>query len=252
MRNRYRWVLAELTAARGDVIRARELLEPSWTQSDRDLEGLPVANLFLIAARLEADVPDAGSPDRVARIRERAARLVKRGDLGTAWSAHLEAELLRYSGSTDARPWSEAGSAWAHIEHPHQQGWALLRHAECLIATGERAAATASLTRALQIGQRLAAQPLLDAVAGLARRARLTVGEVSLRAPGSSLTERELDVLRLLAEGFSNGRIAETLFISPKTASVHVSHILTKLDVTTRTGAATFAIRHRLIDEREN
>ena len=96
----------------------------------------------------------------------------------------------------------------------------------------------------------LSARPLVDAVIGLARRARLTVGaEQPGTASALPLTARELDVLRLLAEGHSNGQIAKTLFISPKTASVHVSHILTKLDVATRTAAAALAHRHGLLDD---
>lgn len=246
----YRWLLAEVAAARGDVARAREHLEPCWDWPEREVEWCLVADLLLLAARLEADAPDDGTPDRVARIRERADRRVRRGDLGIAWSAHLEAELLRATGSTDPRPWSDAEAAWGRIEHPHQQGWALLRQAECLVAGGDREDAAAPLRRALQIGQRLGARPLVDAAAGLARRARLAVGGPSVpRQRGSSLTDRELDVLRLLADGCSNARIAEALFISPKTASVHVSHILTKLDVSTRTEAAAVAIRRQLLDE---
>src|SRR5258705_124093 len=57
------------------------------------------------------------------------------------------------------------------------------------------------------------------------------------------LTSRERDVLALVAEGYTNRRIAETLFISESTAGVHVSHILGKLGVETRTEAATIAVR---------
>jgi DNA-binding NarL/FixJ family response regulator len=61
------------------------------------------------------------------------------------------------------------------------------------------------------------------------------------------LTARERDVLRLLVEGYSDRQIAEALCISPKTAGKHVSHILTKLDVETRTAAATQAVRRGLL-----
>jgi DNA-binding NarL/FixJ family response regulator len=57
------------------------------------------------------------------------------------------------------------------------------------------------------------------------------------------LTGREREVLALVAEGYTNRRIAETLFISESTAGVHVSHILGKLGVETRTEAATIAVR---------
>ncbi|MGH3243832.1 MAG: response regulator transcription factor, partial [Spirillospora sp.] len=61
---------------------------------------------------------------------------------------------------------------------------------------------------------------------------------------GGPLTARESEVLRLLARGRTNREIAEELFISPKTASVHVSHILAKLGVSSR-GEAAGAARDR-------
>ena len=68
-----------------------------------------------------------------------------------------------------------------------------------------------------------------------------SAGEAALRARG--LSAREIEVLTLVAAGYSNGEIAERLFISIKTASVHVSHILDKLGVSTRTEAATIGVR---------
>jgi DNA-binding NarL/FixJ family response regulator len=61
------------------------------------------------------------------------------------------------------------------------------------------------------------------------------------------LTRREIDVLRLIAEGYSNSAIAGTLFISPKTVSVHVSNILAKLEVSNRGQAAALAHRAGLL-----
>ncbi|HEY7273661.1 MAG TPA: LuxR C-terminal-related transcriptional regulator, partial [Actinoplanes sp.] len=63
------------------------------------------------------------------------------------------------------------------------------------------------------------------------------------------LTAREREVLRLVAEGQSNSRIAESLYISPKTASVHVSRIIAKLEVSNRGEAAAVARRLGLLDE---
>ncbi|MGH2895909.1 MAG: helix-turn-helix domain-containing protein, partial [Solirubrobacteraceae bacterium] len=62
------------------------------------------------------------------------------------------------------------------------------------------------------------------------------------------LTAREAEVLRLVADGRSNSQIAETLFISRKTASVHVSNILSKLGVSTRVEAAALAHRRGIAD----
>ena len=94
---------------------------------------------------------------------------------------------------------------------------------------------------------------LADDVAGLARRARIDLGAAPDAAPPApddspvarlGLTPRELEVLLLVAEGRTNRVIGETLFMSEKTASVHVSRILAKLGVSGRVEAA--AVAHRL------
>jgi DNA-binding NarL/FixJ family response regulator len=97
----------------------------------------------------------------------------------------------------------------------------------------------------------MGAEPLLDEAYALARRARLRLPEAQSPAAAAGrdidsyrLTERELEVLQLVAAGRSNPQIATELFISPKTASVHVSNIISKLNVTSRGEAA--AVAHRL------
>lgn len=79
-------------------------------------------------------------------------------------------------------------------------------------------------------------------------RYALTLDEVETGtpadAPAAGLTRRELDVLRLLAEGRSNQEIAAELFISPHTVTSHVAGIMNKLGVESRTAAATWAVRH--------
>ena len=66
-------------------------------------------------------------------------------------------------------------------------------------------------------------------------------------AVAAGLTAREAEVLRLLAQGLSDREIAETLSLSPRTISGHVTHLLTKLDLESRTAAAIFAVRHGLV-----
>jgi NarL family two-component system response regulator LiaR len=65
--------------------------------------------------------------------------------------------------------------------------------------------------------------------------------------PVEQLTEREMDVLRLIAKGQSNKEIADTLVISEKTVKTHVSNILSKLHLADRTQAAIYALRQRLV-----
>lgn len=125
---------------------------------------------------------------------------------------------------------------------------------------GDRDGGATRLGRAAELARQVGARPLSDDIALLARRARITLDqpgdtagtEAAAGRPGRAeipkpdrmgLTARELDVLRLVAAGRSNRGIADELFISVKTASVHVSNILGKLGV-----AAAAAHRLRLLD----
>lgn len=66
-----------------------------------------------------------------------------------------------------------------------------------------------------------------------------------------ALSEREVEVLKLVARGFSNQRIADELIISPKTAKTHVSNILSKLGLASRTQAAVYALKEKLVTAAE-
>ena len=145
--------------------------------------------------------------------------------------------------------WSAAVDACRTMNESHPLAYSLLRHAEALAAEGERDRASRSAREALQLADAMGARPLGDEIEALVRRARLSVAEDS--APDEltrlGLTAREREVLELVVEGHSNGQIAERLFISRKTASVHVSNILAKLGATTRVEAAAIAHRRGLV-----
>jgi DNA-binding CsgD family transcriptional regulator len=161
--------------------------------------------------------------------------------------------------------WDEAAQAWDAVGEPYPLAAVLLRSAEAALGAGDRDAGTTRLRRAAGLAQRLGARPLSEDIALLARRARITLGHPgedpdAQDTPGRAgtaqipelerlgLTARELEVLGLIAAGHSNREIADELFISVKTASVHVSNILGKLGVSSRGQAAATAHRLRLFD----
>jgi DNA-binding CsgD family transcriptional regulator/tetratricopeptide (TPR) repeat protein len=173
------------------------------------------------------------------------------------------AESARAAGSHDPGAWSKSATAWDAIGRPAEVAYARWREAEALLGSaGSRPRARAALAEAVSITRVLGAVPLQREVERLAARARVglpgeTVGfaATSGSAPSrsktgrsSALTRREREVLALIAEGLTNGQIAEALFISESTAGVHVSNILGKLGVAGRTEAATIALRTGLVE----
>ena len=115
-----------------------------------------------------------------------------------------------------------------------------LELARLLVDAGERTEAASVLAHALAEAERLGHVPLTQAVGAFSVAAGLSAASDSSRAVAESdpLTAREGQVLALIAEGLSNRQIGERLFISAKTVSVHVSAVLRKLGVSTRTEAA--------------
>jgi DNA-binding CsgD family transcriptional regulator/tetratricopeptide (TPR) repeat protein len=171
-----------------------------------------------------------------------------------AYRAMAHAERARASGEPAVGPWREAVDAWEEATDAWPLAYARYRLAEALCAGEDRAPAAELLREAAAAAERMGARPLLDDVRALARRARLSLesaaGEPTAVADPVpfGLTDREREVLTLVAAGRSNGQIAVALFISPKTASVHVSNILAKLGVSGRVEAAAVAHRLGLLD----
>jgi DNA-binding CsgD family transcriptional regulator len=203
------------------------------------------AEILVLAARVVRvlrDVP-AGTFER---IREVSEQLHKLGDLGVAWSGEVAALLADAEGHpTPSERWRAVVAAWERVGHPFDALQARTQLAGALLREGARPAAAQVIAEALQLADELGAVASADRLRAIARSARLP-GHDAIRLPGqlSRLTARELEVLRLLAAGRSNGQIAQELFVSSKTASVHVSHIIGKLEVGNRTEAAALAHRH--------
>ena len=155
--------------------------------------------------------------------------------------AVLDAVLTDLDGADPADRWRAAVAAFTDTRGPaHRRIDTLIALAQ---ATTNRAEALEALDTAERLADRLGAQPQLDEIA--ACRHRLTG-----QAGPAGLTPREIEILHLVDRGLTNNQIAERLFISPSTAGVHISHILTKTDTRTRQEAAQWGREHGLIYHR--
>jgi DNA-binding CsgD family transcriptional regulator len=173
------------------------------------------------------------------------------GPEGRGWLARCEAEYARLTGANSPERWERVLAEFGpgYVYEIARTQWRL---AEALVEAGRRDEAAAVWCAARDTAARLGAAPLSAALNDLARRARLDHGNRGGHGRGhgpggagpfASLTDRELEVLRLLARGMSNREIGTELFITTKTASVHVSNILAKLGAASRTEAAAMAYR---------
>jgi DNA-binding CsgD family transcriptional regulator len=215
-----------------------------------------VADAVLAAAEARLDHPfaETGAPRRRARALVELAR----------------AEHARMRGVDDAATWAGLRRTWDALGHVPNRVYATYRQAEAELATGRpgRTAGRATLATAYRDALAMATPGLVRAIEQVARRARIPLHPVTdeepstpaqtdtaagRRArPGSAealgLTPREAEILGLVAAGMSNREIGEHLYISPKTAGVHISSILGKLQVGGRVQAAAVARRLGLAD----
>ena len=169
------------------------------------------------------------------------------GDLGPegrAWHARAVAEHARLQGGPAVEEWQRALEAFGY-GHVYEQARCRWRLADALVAAGDRDQARVHALAAAAAAQQMHAAPLQRAVAASISRARLAGPATSAEAV---LTGREREVLALVAEGMTNREIGKRLFISEKTASVHLSNLMAKLNVTSRTEAVTVAHRRGLLD----
>jgi DNA-binding CsgD family transcriptional regulator len=179
-----------------------------------------------------------------AQVAAAAAEVPAERPVDRAYAAQVSATLER-----SLPLWRQAVAEWRTDGQRHPLARALLGLASAAAGAGERAAAAEALEEAAAIADELGAVPMTEHAAVLAQRLGLRSAAHPATAGTEVLTAREREVLRLVAEGHSNSRIAERLYISPKTASVHVSRIIAKLDVGNRIEAAAVARRLGLLDE---
>jgi DNA-binding CsgD family transcriptional regulator len=273
-----RWAIGFVAMGRGEHDRARSLLEqarrfgdeseliewrmpPAWGLAENDLlDGDAAAAIDRCEQAYDALVDEgersllamfivtgvrayqaAGRPSDADRWLARCAgHLAATPAFGRAALAHGAGLVALAGGSTGAArssletavaEWDRHGRLWEGL-------WARLDLAACLVRNNRFAAAVALASQVMETAGRLKSPALLARAEELVRQAR---GRVVPDEPWRPLTVREFEVARLIAEGRTNGEIAEELGIAPKTASSHVEHILAKLGASRRAEIASWA-----------
>ena len=160
------------------------------------------------------------------------------------------AEVARGMASSDEGDrWIVAADAFVTGKLPWEEAYARRRAAEALLVRdGDRVRGADQLRRGLALADRLGAAPIASDLRALARRARITLATPT-HIDGDRLaaivpvTARERDILSLVVAGRTYGEIARELFISEKTVSTHISHLLDKTRTANRLELAGFVER---------
>ncbi len=260
---------SELARRTGDIPRARAAVDDALDRIEYCSDDM--ARITLVAAgglRVEGDAGqlarDIRDAEAESRARERADTLLERARLAAASGgpveeaelALAEAEYARATGENARELWVAAAERWQALARPYPVAYARWREAEALMEARDRDGAARAASAALDGARRLGSAWLAEEVVSLAARARLQLGEKAAAATTLAaeepedpfgLTARERDVLALVAAGATNREIGERLHMAEKTASVHVSRILAKLNVRSRTEAAAVAHRQGLV-----
>ena len=260
----------DLAAWEGDAETAVALATEAWRRlqarwPDDHLGVLRLVGTALIPVAEAAATARSGGPtaevDRWVRAGEAlvdAARSAVAvftkavGEMGVeahAWLARVEAENARLHGAPAPELWQAAVDAFG-FGHVYEQARSRWRLAESLLAAGDPSGAAEQARAAHEVAVRLGAAPLRAAVEALVRRGRLDValpGAARPADPDAVLTPREAEVLALLAQGRTNRQIGAALYISEKTASVHVSNIIAKFGASGRTEAVAIAAQRGLL-----
>jgi DNA-binding CsgD family transcriptional regulator/tetratricopeptide (TPR) repeat protein len=281
-------LVEQLNDARSDIFLQRYLADLAIWQGDYDLARSLVARALEHLAGIEDYMVEVrlcwtglrGTADAVEQIRDRRGRPSELRDLHAtgqqllayprrsldllggnlselrANAAACEAEFTRVQLRSDSQQWEATVASWDALSRPYEAAYARWRQAEALFASKAPRAAASLLRQAHQAMVQLGERPLRHEIERLAQRTRIDLQPPSTGVKPAStshvadhgLTPREEQVLRHLMDGRTNRQIARALFISEKTASVHVSNIMSKLGAANRSEAAAIAHRLRLLE----
>jgi DNA-binding CsgD family transcriptional regulator len=244
-------VLGDYALFQGDLAEAWRQATLAWEPLHEGATGYDLPLLGL-GARVIAEMRRLGValPQHAERNLYTAFSRMAFWPIVPRWRALVDAELSGAEGTgTDVLAWQTAVEQLADESMPaHLRAYSWWRLGQAELNSGDRMSATTSLQTAIEDAEQIGA----TWVANRAHELVVTAGLGGRqRSSGDDLTARERQVLELVAEGLSNKEIADRLFISAKTASVHVSAILRKLGVATRTQAAmTLGQRERNVEGR--
>jgi ATP/maltotriose-dependent transcriptional regulator MalT len=264
-------LMAELRRREGDLAAASAAID-EWlerlefcTDDATGVAALAAAGVSVAADAAER-ARDLGDAEAASAALRRVDELLARMTAAATPTRPVEcaallgarAEAGRAAGRPDPAQYAQAAVAWDEVGRPEPAARMRWREAELHAAAGDRDAAAEAARAAHATAVRIGAGWLRGEIEGLAVRARLTLepdgtdhDEADAHQDDAfGLTARERQVLALIAVGATNREIGATLFMAEKTASVHVSRIMMKLNARTRTEAAAVAHRHGLAGSR--
>ena len=256
---------AETALVDGDAVTALEIARDGLAPLEGADDHFVRSPLLVLTIQAAAEVAEgaratqsvaATNPEVAPAIAELESQTAS-APMVAALRAHAVAEASRMEGESDPERWADAAARFAEIPDPFGVSYARYRSAEAILRRdGIKADVGPLLRDAADAAAALGAVPLYRSIETLARRARVPMDRPEPGVPKpapegrpAGLSGREIEVLRLVADGRSNGEIGEALFISRKTAGVHVTHILDKLGVANRVEAAMAAGRLGLLDD---
>jgi DNA-binding NarL/FixJ family response regulator len=257
----------------GDPVEAARVADEALDALVGSEEVAMTAWVVAVTMRAWADVAEgARATRRTGRLERALTRVAALDDMAAAIEAgtYLEgagatpfmrtlcaashAERGRAEDRSDARAWRAVAAAYDDHGTRPAAAYARYRLSEAYLGRGDQENAASSLAEVIAVATEIGAVPLARLAGDLARRARLRL-EVPSSSPEATMTpnpwglsDRERAVLDLIAEGRTNREIGDALFITDKTASAHVTHILAKLGVSSRTEAALLAARAGAVD----
>jgi DNA-binding CsgD family transcriptional regulator len=235
----------ELALGQGDLDVAHRVLADNFDQATtwtpEEVLRFAVLGTRVQRARKAAAPRDRtlskDSDQRLAELTEIAHRIPVTTPVLAAYRSTFDAGTLPR--------WDDATVKWRELDYPHETALALTEGAVTALASNNKPGARTRLREAREIADELGAVPLTVRIDAL-----LTRGGIDVESPRGNdfgLTRRELDVLRILAEGRSNPQIAAELFVSVNTVATHVARILVKLRVATRAEAVRRALESGVV-----